>query len=378
MKYIFVILLFFGIFVTNLRFYSYNNTVKTFALDEKCTAESMVVMERNSGRILYSKAKDKILPMASTTKIITAIVAIESKKDLDEKHLITKDMTGIEGSSIYLKAGEHLSLRELLYGLMLRSGNDSAVAIAKIVAGSVESFVKLANEFCLKLNLNNTNIVTVNGLHDKDHYTSASDLAKISCYALSNETFQEIVSTKEKVISNELDKKNKCRLLKNKNKLLKILDGADGVKTGYTTKAGRCFVGSATRNGFQVVCVVLNCREMFEETERLINKAFGEFKLELVQSKGKIINSEINSKLQNSDIFIKNNTFLPLKQEEMNLLKTRYEIFDKPLTDGQIGFKYFLVENDLIFSEKIYTILNEKSNENNGFKRNFNKVIKAF
>jgi len=377
-KNILLSLLIFGIFVTNLRFCEYSKAVKAFALDEKCTAESMVVMERTSGRILYSKAKDKVLPMASTTKIITAIVAIENTKDLDEKHLVTKDMTGIEGSSIYLKAGEHLSIRELLFGLMLRSGNDSAIAIAKIVAGSVESFVKMMNELCLRLNLTNTNIVTVNGLHDDNHYTSAKDLAKVSCYALSNEVFKEIVSTKEKVISNELDKKNKCRLLKNKNRLLKILDGADGVKTGYTTKAGRCFVGSATRNGFQVVCVVLNCREMFEETERLINKAFSEYHMELVQNKGKIINSEINSKLQNSIIFVKNNTFLPLKPKEINLLKTKYEIFEKPLGDGQIGFKYFLVENDLIFSEKIYTILNEKSDVNNGFKVNFNKVIKAF
>lgn len=378
MKNILLTLFIFGIFVTNLRFCAYSKTVKTFALDEKCTAESMVVMERTTGRILYSKAKDKVLPMASTTKIITAIVAIENTKDLDEKHLITKDMTGVEGSSIYLKEGEHLSVRELLFGLMLRSGNDSAIAIAKIVAGSVENFVKMMNELCLRLNLTNTNIVTVNGLHDNNHYTSASDLAKVSCYALSNEVFKEIVSTKEKVISNELDKKNKCRLLKNKNRLLKILDGADGVKTGYTTKAGRCFVGSATRNGFQVVCVVLNCREMFEETERLINKAFSEYNMELVQNKGKIINSEINSKMQNSNIFVKNNTILPLKPKEINLLKTRYEIFEKPLGDGQIGFKYFLVENDLIFSEKIYTILNEKSDVNNGFKANFNKVIKAF
>ena len=378
MKKILILLLNLCLFVTNLRFCCSDYKVESFALDEKCTAESMVVMERSTGRILYSKSKDKILPMASTTKILTAIVAIENCNDLDAKHLITKDMTGVEGSSIYLKNGEHLSVRELLYGLMLRSGNDSAVAIAKIIGGSLDSFIKMMNEFCLKLNLKNTNIVTVNGLHDDNHYTSASDLAKISCYALSNDVFREIVKTKEKVISNELDKKNKCRLLKNKNKILKTLEGADGVKTGYTTKAGRCFVGSATRNGFQVVCVVLNCREMFEESQRLINKAFEEFSLELVQEKGEIRNSEINSKLQNNKIFVKNNTFLPLKQEEIKTVKTRIDLFDKSLCDGQIGFQYFLVENDLIFSEKIYTILEEKSDDNNNFKTRFRKIITAF
>lgn len=378
MKKIFITLLILGIIITNLRFLIYDDCLNVYAFDERCSAESMVVMERTTGRILYSKAKDKILPMASTTKINTAIVAIEHCTNLDEKHLITKEMTGIEGSSIYLKAGERLSIRELLYGLMLRSGNDAAVAIAKIVSGSVENFVKLMNEFCSKQNLTNTNIVTVNGLHDKNHYTSASDLAKISCYALMNNVFREIVSTKEKVISNDMDKKNKCRLLKNKNRLLKILDGADGVKTGYTTKAGRCFVGSVTRDEFQVVCVVLNCREMFEETERLINKALGEYRLELVQIKGKIKVDENGFKLQNSNIFVKNNTFLPLKHEELKKLETRFEFFDKPLEDGQIGFQYFLVENNLIFSEKIYTILNEKSEDKNGFRVRFEKVIKAF
>ena len=117
---------------------------------------------------------------------------------------------------------------------------------------------------------------------------------------------------------------------------------------------------------------------MFEETERLITKAFGEYSLELVQNKGKISNIKNNHKLQNIDIFVKNNTFLPLKSEELKLLKISYEIFDKPLSDGQIGFQYFLVENNLIFSEKIYTIINEKSDDDNGFKVRFKKIIRSF
>lgn len=378
MRKIAILLLFFEIFVSNLRFLYKEELNKTYAINEKCSAESMVTIERSSGRILYEKNKDKILPMASTTKIITAIVAIENCNNLDEKHLISKDMTGVEGSSIYLKAGEHLSVRELLYGLMLRSGNDSAVAIAKIVGGNIENFVKMMNEFCFKLGCINTNIVTVNGLHDSNHFTTASDLAKVTCYALSNNIFSEIVSTKEKVISSELDKKNKCRLLKNKNKLLKLLDGADGVKTGYTLKAGRCFIGSATRNGMQIVCVVLNCREMFEESTRLINKAFDEYSLVCVQNKGELNNYENNLKTQNSSIFTKNDIYLPLKQEEKDKIEFKYELFKEPLSDGQIGFEYLVLENNLIFSEKIYTIIDEKHSKNNSFKDNFNKVIRAF
>lgn len=378
MRKIFIILLIFGIFVGNLRFLKIGNDDFCFSIDEKCSAESMVVMERNSKRILYQKSKDKILPMASTTKIITAIVAIENCDDLDKKHEITKDMTGVEGSSIYLRSGEHLSIRELLYGLMLRSGNDSAVAIAKIISGSTDEFVRQMNLLCFKLGLTNTNIVTVNGLHDKNHYTSAYDLAKITCYALSNPVFAEIVSTNEKVISNELDSKNKCRFLKNKNKLLKTLDGADGVKTGYTMKAGRCFVGSATRDGMQLVCVVLNCREMFEESSRLINKAFNEYKLTCVQNAREIKTNEIRSKMQNLYKFTKNSTFLPLKDGEIEKLKTSFKFLENIEDDGLIGFEYFVLENDLIFSEKIYTILDEKKSNNNSFKYNFNRVIRAF
>ncbi len=377
MRKILIIILFFGIFITNLRFCCLFRRV-SMAYNDICDSEAMVVMEKSTERILYAKNQDKSLPMASTTKIITAIVAIEYCKDLDVKHLITKDMTGIEGSSIYLKAGEYLSVRELLYGLMLRSGNDAAVAIAIIVGGSIEEFVRMMNEFCLKLNMTNTNIVTVNGLHDDNHFTSAHDLAKASCYALKNSIFQEIVQTKEKVISNDLDKKYKCRLLKNKNKLLQRMEGADGVKTGFTTKAGKCFVGSATRNGMQLVCIVLNAKDMFKDNEYYLNKAFQEYSLEIVQDKHDFKIDKYSSKLQNSNIFVKNNTILPLKKEEINQVETRIEMFNHPQSDGQIGFQYFLVENNLIFFEKIYTIIDEKSTKNNSFADRFGKVIRAF
>lgn len=373
------LLLFFGIFGTILRFFGYSIIKNScYAIDEKCTAEAMVVCERTTGRVLYSKNKDKILPMASTTKIITAIVAIESGIDLDEKRLITKDMTGVEGSSIYLKSGENLSLRELLYGLMLRSGNDSAVAIAMIVGGSVENFVVKMNEFCAGLGLQNTNLVTVNGLHDKNHYTTASDLSKITCYALNNSVFADIVSTKEIKISNELDKKNHCRLLRNKNKLLKGYEGADGVKTGYTMKAGRCFVGSATRNGMGLVCVVLNCREMFEETMRLFDKSFKEYSLELIMKKEDINNYEKNSKTQNSLKILEKDIYLPLNASEKDKIQIKIETFENARDDGQIGFVNFLMENDLIFSEKIYTIIDKSDDKDNSFKTNFKKVILAF
>ncbi len=323
--------------------------------------EAMVTMEVSSGRVLYSKNPNERLPMASTTKILTAIVAIENSTDLDKKHKVPKEAVGIEGSSIYLRAGEELSLRELLYGLMLRSGNDAAVAIAIIVSGSIENFVKIMNEYCEKLSLQNSHFVTVNGLHDDEHYTSALDMAKITAYALKNETFAEIAKTKEKVIDNQLDKKNKCRLLKNKNKLLSMVEGADGVKTGYTTKAGKCFVGSATRDGMQVVCVVLNSKTMFEECAELLEKSFKEFKLTKLFEKGEIQNATLPiKKRQNFPIMLKNDIILPINGEELQKIYARIVIRDDlkvPISEDEtIGKIEVFKEKDLIFSDKIYTI----------------------
>lgn len=336
-------------------------------------------MEANTGRVLYKKDENLKLPMASTTKIITAIVAIENCKNLDKKYEIPANSVGIEGSSIYLRKNEHLSIRELLYGLMLRSGNDSAVAIATIVAGSVEKFVLMMNDFCKSLGLSNTNIVTVNGLHNDNHYTTAYDLGIITCYALKNKTFSEIVSTKNITISDENSKEG-VRYLKNKNKLLKLVNGADGVKTGFTKKAGRCFVGSATRNGMHIVCVVLDCNKMFEESSHLIEKAFKEFKMYKLFSKGNFFDTQIvfDKKSQTIPVNLKEDVYYSLTTSEMANLKAKIEInnnLNLPLNlSDEIGELKFYLENDLIFSQKLYTINIEKTKEENFFK----KILKVF
>jgi len=368
-------LLFFCFFIGNLRFI-YSNNLYCSATNANVDAESMMTIEADSGRILYEKNSTKKLPMASTTKIITAIVAIENCDDLDKKYLISKNMTGIEGSSIYLKDGEHLTIRELLYGLMLRSGNDAAVAIANIISGSTEKFVELMNSFCSRHNFLDTHIVTVNGLHDKQHYTTAKDLAFISSYAIKNSTFRQIVKTKQMKIDNEKDTKNKCRILKNKNRLLNMLDGANGIKTGYTSAAGRCFVGSATRGEMQVICVVLNSRPMFEESSRLINKAFEEYSMTKLFGAGKIKNYSGAS--VSEKFYIKNDISYPLKKDELQLIKAKANIFDSASSDGQVGRLDFLIKNDLIFSEKIYTIEEEKIGKSNDLKNRINRVIHCF
>ena len=256
------------------------------------TAKSAVVMERTSGRVLFEQNADTRLPMASTTKIVTALTVLNHAK-LDDVVEVSPKAVGIEGSSVYLRAGEHLTVRELLYGLMLRSGNDCAVALALHVAGSVEAFAEMMNETASKAGCQNSHFVNPHGLHDDAHYTSARDLGKLTCLALENVDFQQIVATKTVRISNEGMEYD--RVLVNKNKLLSNCENADGVKTGYTKKAGRCFVGSATRNGMQVVVVVLNCGPMFEETAEMLNVAFANYHLQCVIPQNKICGSRVEN-----------------------------------------------------------------------------------
>ena len=350
------------------------------AENELTSAKAMCVIERDSGRVLYSKNEHERLPMASLTKIITAIVAIENNADLDRVIEIPKEATGIEGSTIYLKAGEHLSIRDLLFGLMLRSGNDAAVALSIATSGSVDAFMTLANEFVARLGLTNTHLVTPNGLHDDNHFTSALDLARVTAYALDNPTFAEIVKTQKTVIPNEF-KANENRLLKNKNKLLAQLADADGVKTGYTKKAGRCFVGSATRNGMQLVCVLLDCKPMFEDCAKLLERGFNEFELvDLLSAYDACGKIKVTKADENEvGVFTRSEFVYPLTaQEKSNVHITRNlpESVAAPIKKNQeVGQLEINLGNDLIFCEKIYTI---NSVESNDLKSKIEKILQGF
>ncbi len=260
-------------------------TMVNFAHAQTVSAQAAVVMERTSHRILFGKNADMHLPMASTTKIVTALTVL-NHANIDQVVCIPSQAVGVEGSSVYLREGEHLTVKELLLGLMLRSGNDCAVALALHVGGSVEAFAEMMNQTARKAGCTDTNFVNPHGLPAENHYTSAADLALLTCVALDNPVFREIVSTKTAKISNEGVQYD--RILVNKNKLLNTYLGADGVKTGYTKAAGRCFVGSATRQGMQVVVVVLNCGPMFEETAQLLDDAFARYRLQTAVPQNKV------------------------------------------------------------------------------------------
>lgn len=249
-------------------------------------ARAYSLIDVTSGRILSSSQGDQKLPIASLTKIMTAIVAIEHGK-LDDMVKVGPRAYGKEGSSLYLQLGEEMSLENLLYGLMLRSGNDAATAIAEHVGGSEEGFVHLMNEKVKLLGLKNTHFQNPHGLDAKEHYSSADDLAVITAYALHNPYFKKIVGTpswKAPNPNNPWDYK-----WANKNKMLRLYEGADGVKTGFTKIAKRCLVSSATRNGQQLVVVTLNDGDDWNDHGNLLNYGFSQYPLTEVIRKGQAV-----------------------------------------------------------------------------------------
>ena len=231
-------------------------------------AEAAYLIEANSGRVLYAKNENARLPMASTTKIMTALLAIESGR-LDELVTVPDEAVGTEGSSMYLRTGERIPLRDLVYGLMLVSGNDAAVAIAYILDGGTAAFADRMNARALALGMDDTHFVTPNGLHDPTHFTTAKDLALLGAAALENPAFAEIARTQYRRTEG-----TNPRTLKNKNRLLWEYEGGIGVKTGYTKAAGKCLVFAAERGGMKLVGAILNCPTMWNTAKSMLDAGF--------------------------------------------------------------------------------------------------------
>lgn len=250
------------------------------------SAQAAILMDAKTGRVLYAKQANKSMKIASLTKIMTAIIAIE-QGNLKKPVTVKRSAVGIEGSSIYLKEGEKVPLETLLYGLMLRSGNDAAIAIAEYIGGSVEGFVYLMNEKATHLGLAHTNFMNPHGLDHPDHYSSAKDLAILTSYALKNPVFQRIVQTEVKDVPWPGEEWH--RRFYNKNKFLRLYKGANGVKTGYTKQAGRTLVTSATRNGRQLVCVTLNAPNDWQDHQRLYQFGFSHFASHSVLERGQVV-----------------------------------------------------------------------------------------
>lgn len=235
------------------------------------SAKSAILIEAESGTVLYQKDAFVKRPMASTTKIMTALVAIESG-NIDRLVKVDERARGVEGSSIYLAKDEVLSMRDLLYALLLASANDAAAAIAYEVAGSIEKFAELMNQKAIELGLSSTHFTNPHGLHDDNHYTNAYDLALITSAALKNEIFLEICSAKTKTIPLNTDQGT--RYLTNHNKLLRSYNGCIGVKTGFTKTSGRCLVSAAERDGLRLIAVTLGAPDDWRDHTAMLDFGF--------------------------------------------------------------------------------------------------------
>ena len=243
------------------------------------SARSAILVDADSGRVLYEQNADERMLIASITKIMTAVVALENGKTTDTYTVTAEDMA--EGSSMYLAVGETLTLEELLYGLMLSSGNDAALSVAHCVSGTVEDFVAEMNAKAEELGMHNTSFANPNGLDHENHYSTAWDMAVLTAYALQNAAFARIVSTKSITIG--------TRTLTNHNKLLSQYEGCIGVKTGYTKAAGRTLVSAARRDGQTLVAVTLSDGNDWQDHASLLDYGFAAYPDTEVLSAGEAV-----------------------------------------------------------------------------------------
>ncbi|MBW3622564.1 MAG: D-alanyl-D-alanine carboxypeptidase [Armatimonadetes bacterium] len=245
--------------------------------------KAALLVDPRSGQVIWEKNARQRLPIASLTKVMTALLILESGK-LEETVTASKTANETPYSSIYLAIGEKVKLRDLLWGIMLRSGNDACVAAAEHLYGSVPKFIERMNRRAKQLGMNDTHFVTVNGLHDPDHYSTAMDMATVTLEAMKYPLFNEMVGTQKHQIDRSIRKMN--ALFYNRSRILWKWDEADGVKTGYTKQAGHCFIGSATVDGWRLLSVILKSPQVGDDTRNLLEYGFREYQSVLLAKAG--------------------------------------------------------------------------------------------
>ncbi len=295
-------------------------------------AASVVLMDGQSGRVLYAKDAHTKRPMASLTKIMTAALALEFGQ-LDELATASAKAVSMEPSSIYLKVGEQMPLIELVYGAMLSSGNDAAMAIAEHIGGSQENFARLMNERAQSIGCKNTSFQNPHGLDQKDHYSTAYDMALIARYAMSVPRFAGIAATKKTTISGK-------RTITNKNDTLNKVVGGDGVKIGFTDSAGRCLAASATRDGHRLIAVVLNDGNWFNDCAALLNWGFEQVRFVPVVAEGEMVKTVAitGGREDHLPVVAQASYYLPLMGNEDGEIETYWHLPERivaPIAKGQ-------------------------------------------
>lgn len=340
--------------------------------------KGMVVIEQNSKRVLNEYNKNQRFAMASTTKIMTALITLKNYPDLDKKITIDDRAVGIEGTSMYLRKGEELTIRELLFGMLLPSGNDAATALALSMCENMSDFANIMNEEASKLGLENTHFMNSHGLDEKDHYISAYDLAIIAAEAMKYQDFRDIVNQPSTTITGAGGEQGDVRYLKNKNKFIKMFDGATGIKTGFTDNAGRCLVASSTRGKMNLICVVLNCPTMFESACKLMEDAYQKFNyIELIPAYNCYRKIDvIDGRQTEVKLYTCKGFSYPLTQDEISHVIYDYNLPNSlvaPIKKEEIvGSLEIKLDDELLFKENIYAMDEIKSTT---FLDNFEQVL---
>lgn len=335
-----------------LCFTLWNVEIKAEVNDLPVNAKAYVLIDPISGRILLEKNSEEKRAMASTTKIMTAILALE-KGDLSSIVEISSKASSVGGSSFNLQAKEYLQLNSLLYGLLLPSGNDAAIAIAEHIAGTENGFVQIMNKKAVELGALDTHFNNPHGLDDPDHYTTAKDLALITRYALGCSKFREIVQTKNIQINDG----KLPRHIYSTNRLLWEYKGCNGVKTGYTGQAGRCLVASAVNNNFQLISVVLGSNNHFNDSRTILDYGFDNYKLRTVIDKD---NYKFPIKVRNGFcdeicLIVEESVKLPFKDNESFLLTpvVPKEVKAPVFKGEQIGQIEIIINNKNVYSKAL-------------------------
>ncbi len=309
------------------------------------SASAAIVMDAGSGRVLYEENAQEVRSIASITKLMTALVAVEHwEGGLDDPICIPDQWTGAEGSSVYLKGGEIWTLRELLYGLLLASGNDAAEAIAYACGGDMETFVSWMNETAVDLAMEHSHFSNPSGLEGEGHYSTAYDMALLACQVLEEETLAEIVSTWSITVAG--------RTLTNHNKLLQQYEGCTGMKTGYTTVAGRTLISSADRDGQTLVAVTLNAPNDWQDHATLLDYGFESYQLQQVTSAGEpIATLPVSGSIQRFVTVVAEEAFVyPLMEgEELTIEYTLPSQVSAPIAEGDTaGIMSYYLEDTLV------------------------------
>lgn len=321
--------------------------INTYALET--SAHSVIVMDQDSHRILYSKNINDQRSVASISKIMTGILACESGK-LENQVKIGDEINTAYGSGIYIKKGEKLLLKDLTYGLMLRSGNDAALAIANYVGGSVDDFIDMMNLKAIEIGMKNTIFNNPSGLdEDKGNYSTAYDMALLTSYAMKNKDYRKIVGTKKYKLTTN---KNTYSWT-NKNKLLFRYKYITGGKTGFTKIARRTLVSTATKNKLNLVIVTLNDGNDFDDHQKLYEEFFSKYHNYTILKKDNI-KLDNDSHYKNKNVYTKNDVIYPLTESEKDIVTVKYHINKNKKISGEIGYLDVMLGDEVVLKEKLY------------------------